>query len=163
LFVAVWPPAGVLDRIEVLPRGEDGWRWTARPQWHVTVRFLGEADEDEVVAALGRVRAPVAEARLGPAVTVLGRGVLMVPVEGLDEVARTVTEATRAVGQPPDDRPFRGHLTLARWRGRGRGRSVLVGTELAGSFPVEELHLVRSTSGPEGSQYENVAALPLGA
>jgi 2'-5' RNA ligase len=161
LFVAVWPPARVLDQIEALPRDEEGWRWTARAQWHVTVRFLGEADEEEAAAALRRVRAPAVEARLGPAVALLGRGVLMLPVEGLEELAGAVAEATGPVGRPPEDRPFRGHVTLGRWRARGRGRSALVGSEVAASFPVEELHLVRSTPGPGGSAYENVAAQPL--
>ena len=41
LFVAVWPPDDVLDRLAVLPRPEvDGLRWTDQDHWHVTLRFL---------------------------------------------------------------------------------------------------------------------------
>jgi len=146
LFVAVWPPAEVLDRIEALDRpGADGVRWTRRDQWHVTLRFLGEADEAASADALARVVGDRTEAVVGPRVERLGRGVLHLPVVGLDEVATAVIAATAGVGQPPEDRPFRGHLTLARVKRRPpRG---YVGTPFSARFAVDEVCLVRSADG----------------
>ena len=160
--MAVWPSSSVLQTIATLPRIGEGWRWTRSDQWHVTLRFLGEADEDVAIAALDEVEHAPVEATVGPSVARLGSGVLMVPVSGLEELAAAVTRATATVGRPPGDRPFVGHLTLARWRGRGRGRSSLIGTEVAGTFHVDEVHLVRSESKPEGPSYTAVAVRRLG-
>ena len=163
LFVAVWPPPEVLDLVEALPRPErTGVRWTTRGQWHVTLRFLGSvSDPEPVVDALRAAAAevPATDAVLGPAVTRLGRGVVCVDVGGLETVAGAVAEATAAFGQPPDDRPFHGHLTLARLKGARSGG--LVGAEVAARWPVDDIHLVESHLHPHGARYESVAVLPL--
>src|SRR5690606_28855799 len=109
--------------------------------------------------ALGRVRAAPAEATLGPAVARLGRGTLVVPVAGLDDLAAVVVAATAGVGAPPDPRPFAGHLTVARLRRRTTGG--VVGAPLAARFGVAQIHLVRSHLGSTGASYEVVASQPL--
>ena len=44
-MLAVHPPAPVLGAVAALRGAESpGVRWTRRSQWHVTRRFLGEAD-----------------------------------------------------------------------------------------------------------------------
>jgi RNA 2',3'-cyclic 3'-phosphodiesterase len=163
LFVAVRPPEGVLDTLARLRRPERaGLRWTSRAQWHVTLRFLGEVDDPApVVDALDRAVLPPAVATLGPAVQALGRGVVMVPVGGVDELAVAVVAATGALGTPPDPRPFRGHVTLARRRRGGVG--AVVGEPVAARFPVTDLRLVRSTqAGPGGPRYDDVHVRPAG-
>ena len=161
LFVAVWPPAEVLDLIEGLPRPErPGVRWTRRDQWHVTLRFLGPVDDPApVVEALQAMEAEATEAVLGPAVTRLGRGVVCVDVAGLEAVAAAVVDATARFGKPPDRRPFHGHLTLARLK--GVGSSGLLDEEAAARWPVEDVHLVESNLHPKGARYESVAVVPL--
>ena len=161
LFVAARPPADVLDALADLPRpAVPGIRWTTRDQWHVTLRFLGWMPEvDPAVEALRSLRAPVAEAVLGPAVAALGRAVLMAPVAGLERVAAEVVDATVGVGQPPEDRPFTGHVTLAR-AARGSVRP-LAGAPVAGRWSVDEVLLVRSHLSRAGARYEPVAAVPL--
>ena len=53
LFIAVWPPPVVLDAIARLPwPAVEGVRYTTRDQWHLTLRFLGNADIDEAQQAL---------------------------------------------------------------------------------------------------------------
>lgn len=160
LFVAVWPPPGVLDLVAALPRrDEPGVRWTTRDQWHVTLRFLGTCEVDEAVAALGGLRwpdGPVA-ATCGPAVSRLGRDVVVVPVRGLDDLAAAVAAATGGVGEPPDPRPFTGHLTVARLR--HRAACGVAGTPISASFPVGSVALVRSELDPAGARYETIATL----
>jgi RNA 2',3'-cyclic 3'-phosphodiesterase len=161
LFVAVRPPGDVLDALDRLRRPErSGVRWTTRDQWHVTLRFLGEVDDPGTVAdALDAAPLAVCGAEAGPRVAALGRGVVVVPVRGLDELAGGVVAATARFGVPPPDRPFHGHLTLARSR-RGSVRD-LVGEAVAASFAVDDVRLVRSHLGRDGARYEDVHVRPL--
>ncbi len=161
LFVAVRLPDGVLDVVAGLHRPErPGVRWTTRSQWHVTLRFLGHVDDPAPVAA-ALDAAPLAGcvAAVGPRVTALGRGVVVVPVRGIEALAADVVAATSALGAPPEPRPFRGHLTLARAR-RGSVRA-LVGEPIALGFRVDDVRLVRSHLGPAGARYEDLHVRPL--
>jgi RNA 2',3'-cyclic 3'-phosphodiesterase len=158
LFVAVAPPDDVLDQVAALARPErPGVRWTTREQWHVTLRFLGEVAEPATVeAALRGTSLPSARMRIGPAVAALGRHVVMLPVDGLEELAAVVHAATAAVGEV-DHRPYRGHLTLARVK-RG-STAALTGQGFDAEAPVEHVELLRSRLGPDGAQYERLAIL----
>jgi RNA 2',3'-cyclic 3'-phosphodiesterase len=162
LFVAVRPPDDVLDLLAGLRRRERaGVRWTTRPQWHVTLRFLGEVEEPRpVAAALDAAALAPASAMVGPRVSALGRGIVVVPVAGLDALAAGVASATGGFGAPPPERPFRGHLTLARAR-RGSVRG-LVGEPVEATFPVGEVRLVRSHLGRDGARYEDLHVRRLG-
>ncbi|HMK13192.1 MAG TPA: RNA 2',3'-cyclic phosphodiesterase, partial [Acidimicrobiales bacterium] len=154
LFVAVWPADDVLEVIAALPRPSlPGVRWTSRDQWHVTLRFLGDAGVDEVTGALGRVRAAPTEAALGPRTHRLGRGVLCVPITGLDDLAAAVIDATATTGEPPDHRTFRGHLTLARVEGRTKPPLVDLPPR---RWTVATFALVRSHLGGGPARYETV-------
>jgi RNA 2',3'-cyclic 3'-phosphodiesterase len=141
-------------------------RWTLPEAWHVTLRFLGRVAFDDVpgvAAALRALRAmaPVV-AEVGPATRRLGRSVLVLPVSGLGGVAAGVDGALASAGVAPEDRPFRGHLTVARARGRASLPGGLSGTALAGRWVVDEVTLVESTlHGARGSRYEVLERVPL--
>jgi 2'-5' RNA ligase len=160
LFVAVRPPPEILDRLEALPRpAESGVRYTTREQWHITLRFLGDAEVSTALEALDDLESVVAEAVLGPQVSRRGRpssdgGVVVVPVAGLDGLALDVVDATAAVGRPPEARPFAGHLTVARLRRRGACR--VAGAPIAGVFRVDEVQLVVSELAPGGARHRVV-------
>ncbi|HUP74627.1 MAG TPA: 2'-5' RNA ligase family protein [Acidimicrobiales bacterium] len=161
LFVAVIPPANVLVVLAAIPREpRPDVRYTTREQWHVTLRFLGDADIGEATAALQRVDAPSVEAVLGPSVERLGRSVAMVPCAGLDEVAAAVRRATTGIEHPMDAaRDFVGHLTIARMK--NSRRCPATGFAVAASFAVTEVHLVRSHLSRDGSRYEVVSSRAL--
>lgn len=153
LFVAAVPPPEVLDAIAGLDRPpEPGVRYTTRPQWHVTLRFLGRAPIDHALTALASVRAEAADAVLGPAVARLGRAVVVIPVAGLDPLAAAVVAATTAVGEPPDPRPFAGHLTVARLK--NRPACGVAGQSFAARFAVDRIHLIESHLDHAGARYE---------
>jgi RNA 2',3'-cyclic 3'-phosphodiesterase len=164
LFVGVWPPPEVCEVLAALERPPvTGLRWTTPDQWHVTLRFLGEVPEPDVagleaaLAAAARAAGPP-EATLGPSVVRLGRGVLCLPVAGLDDVAGAVGAAVGAPAREGRGRSFRGHLTLARARG---GRPVprhLAGAPVEVRWRVGELCLVASALDPDGARYTTVAA-----
>lgn len=165
LFVAVWPPEEVLDRVAALSRPAiEGVRWTGREHWHVTLRFLGPVPEVQPVA-----EALAALPRLGPTTGILGpatgrfdQRILHVPVTGLDDVAAAVVQATAHLGKPPDDRPFHGHLTLARVAKHAKvDLRPLTGTPVADTWTVDEVCLVESFPSPSGARYEVRLRLPL--
>ena len=156
LFVAVWPPDGVLRELAAMPRpAADSVRWTKPGRLHITLRFLGQCDEAAVQDALAAANLPVARATLGPQVRRLGRGILMVPVRGLDDLAATVEAAIAPLGLPPPDHPFTGHLTVARFK---RKPPPGYRPALEAPFAVEEIALVRTE--PSGS-YTNIGRYAL--
>lgn len=157
LFVAAWPDAPTAAALRRLPRPDErGVRWVPPEQWHVTLRFLGTCDRDEVEARLGAAHLPGGRARLGPAVEWLGPQ-LVVPVAGVDELATAVQDATDGIGDPPRPR-FRGHLTIARTR--RSASSTVLGHPVDGSFPVVEIALVRSDLTSDGPRYTTLATFP---
>lgn len=168
LFVAVWPSPEARDVLAGLPHlDHPAVRWVPADQLHVTLRFLGEVADDAIddvgdaLRAVASTRAPRRVA-LGPSTARLGRGVLMVPVHGLDDLGRAVTEAGASFGSPPPDRPFVGHLTLARGRHRQPIPAHLVGQRVEASWPVGQLTLVRSRLGSGGAHYEVMVTAGLG-
>ncbi|HEY3810858.1 MAG TPA: hypothetical protein VGL49_05440, partial [Acidimicrobiales bacterium] len=132
-----------------------------------TLRFLGGVDAgagealrralDGVAAQAGAVVAST-----GPRPEALGRSVWIVPVQGLEELARSVCATTGDIGQPVPDRPFRGHLTLARAR-RPAALDGLPGGPFAGQWAVTDLTLVRSELQAEGARYSVAGRWPMGA
>jgi 2'-5' RNA ligase len=158
LFVAVLPPAEVLDRIAALRRPvEPGVRYTPREQWHVTLHFFGKAVVADAIRAFERVVAGPAEAVLGPQLSRLGRNAVVIPVAGLDDLARAVAAAMAGVGEPPEGRRFTGHLTIARLK--NRPACGIAGDRFEARFPVSEIHLVRSHLHAEGARHETIATI----
>jgi len=159
LFVAAWPPVEVRDALAALPRPEvPEVRWTLPDRWHVTVAFLGEVTQVELAGWAGVVddtaaaldRSP--EATLGPATELLGPAVLTVPVAGLEIAAAAFRATALGAGRALDERPYRGHLTLARARRRARLSRSLAGQAVQATWTVSELCLVESVPGARGEQ-----------
>ncbi|MCY3910416.1 MAG: RNA 2',3'-cyclic phosphodiesterase [bacterium] len=160
LFLAVFPPPRVIDRLGELERPVvEGLRWTGREQWHITLRFLGEAEQGDVEDSLQGFRGSASRVRVGPASRRLGSKVLVLPADGLSELAAVVGARTAAVGQPLDRRDFTGHLTLARARKRVPG--TLVGLPFDAQFQATELWLVSSQLHPDGARYTRLTPWPL--
>jgi 2'-5' RNA ligase len=155
-----------------IPRGLPGR--AVRPEnWHLTLRFLGSTEP----VARDRVTAEMDAADLGARFSVRWGGIGAFPRTrratvlwlGLEEggpalsrLAATVAEAVEAAGFPPEDRPFRGHLTLSRIRPHQDVTALVDGMEpLGGTMPVDRVVLVRSHLGRGGARYENLEEFPL--
>lgn len=129
-------------------------RWTTPDQWHVTLRYLGDVDEEAALAVFGGIDHSQVEAVVGSCAIRLAPEVLVVPVDGLDALAAAVRDASAGIGEPPSH-SFVGHLTLGRQR-RGH-TSPLDGVATEGSFVVDEIALVRSELHTDGARYTTVA------
>ena len=161
LFIAVWPPEEVVAELTTLHRKDQrGVRFVHPDNWHITLRFLGEAHPDEVIEALDGTTFAAARARMGPAVDVISERALVVPVDGLDALAERVTERTSRIGEPPRKR-FVGHLTLARVKSHVPMPRA-IGALISAEFDVDEIALVQSRLDPQGAQYETIETWPVG-
>jgi 2'-5' RNA ligase len=162
LFVAVWPPEPVRQRLRELPRDEaPDLRWMPEENWHVTLAFLGEREPASIEADLTAAALPAATATVSWRFGVLARTSLVVPVAGVDQLARAVRGA---VDPNLTGGPFRGHVTVARTRGKRPITSLPPGPDWPPiAFDVDAVALVASTLTPEGSRYRPVATFAVTA
>ena len=171
LFVGITPSpealahaAGAVDRIASTT---PDMRWVSSERWHVTLAFLGEVDPDRVPTLIVRLDAVAsAHASLqGLHLAGVGtfRGALWLGVQPTgrhspaDRIARAVQREMRAVGIPVERRPWRAHLTIARWRpsadrdGAAHRAAQSLDDYAGPPFDVHEIRLVHSVTGPAPS------------
>ncbi|SPE23168.1 2'-5' RNA ligase [Acidobacteriia bacterium SbA2] len=150
-------------------------RWTQPEGIHLTLKFLGEVPDPKVRAVSESLK------KLGPfepfAVRVKGLGffpdgrrprVFWVGIEesaSLIRLAELVDKAMETIGFAGEQRAFRPHLTLARFR-EPRAQAALQaaisqqGEQDLGSFEVSEFFLFESRLSPQGAQYRKVERFP---
>ena len=149
--------------------------WTAPKNLHLTLKFLGEGGDSEVVRVCEALRT-VSVSSFSIAVSQLGalppRGparVLMADVSGefdlLAALFDSIERACEPLGFAREKRKFHPHITLARLRIPKRISRELEEVKLKSSAPfrVREFVLMQSHLSSTGSEYERVAAVGLGA
>jgi RNA 2',3'-cyclic 3'-phosphodiesterase len=147
----------------------------ARPvrdgSWHATLRFLGEvADLRGVVSAVGPVAArhapiPVEVAGLGAFPRAERARVVWMGLQGhgLAPLAADLAAATPLPHDRDADRPFAGHITIARLDPPADARALVErwrGRHVA-SATVDRVVLFRSDPAPGGPLYTPVQDFPL--
>jgi 2'-5' RNA ligase len=147
-------------------------RWTTPDRWHLTLLFLGAVPE-ECVGALVATAGPAVAGAPTMTLRLAGGGRFgsvrrpQVAWAGLDgdvdplvALAGRLADAARSLRLPVEDRPFRPHLTLGRWRPRQPADGSLT-DRLAGyrgpDWPVTEVRLEESHLGLRAT-YRTVAA-----
>lgn len=176
MFVAVpLPPAA---RAAVAAAAAE-WRrdappasWVPAENLHVTLRFLGEVPDEQVVAISAAISGSLAHhvdlpVRLGSAgafpsaarARVLWVGVDD-PAGGVAAIEASLGEHLATLGFEPEDRPFRPHVTVARLRAPARVVPADVGVEPV-RFTVDRVALIRSVlRGSSPPLYEPVSTHP---
>jgi 2'-5' RNA ligase len=183
-FIAISLPSPVLQAIceaqETLRGKGLDIRWVRKEGIHLTLKFLGNVDMDQV----GQIQAAIEEAAKGfSPFTLKGEGVGVFPdlrrprvvwagISGDVEVLRSLQgdldSQLKPLGFPKEKRRFKGHLTL------GRAKSRLDGTKLAEtfealadfrteSFTAQEVVLFQSDLRPGGAVYSRLVEVPLGS
>ena len=181
-FLALDPPEEILreigrvqNRLRKLIHGDV--RWIRPESIHLTLKFFGDISGNDVAnisAVAGKAAAEVRPFDLA----IGGAGVFPDPHRpriiwlGMNgEVARLVTfqqgmeRALREIGFPPEERPFRPHLTLGRIK-IPKGLIGLAGvlekgeTYTAGRFTASGLGLFKSDLTLRGAIYTRLAGYP---
>lgn len=181
LFVAVDLPETHLDALLALREPSLDVRWTPREQFHITLSFLGDVEEETIgrlTEALGTIDAApfvLRAAGLDAFPSARNPRVLVVDVEPVPELLRLqrATDAVaRSLGIETDRRPYHPHITLGRLR-QQRARAAPEEAQSVRAylrahtafalppFPVEAFHLYQSTLGSTGAVHAKRAAFPL--
>lgn len=123
LFVGLDLPSSLRDSLESLTGGIPGANWTPPENYHVTLRFIGEVDEDcceDIHDALSEIRAPAFDLHVaglgafesGHRAHTLWVGVPKEPP--LVHLRDKVERAVKSTGLEPEHRKFTPHVTIAR-------------------------------------------------
>ena len=172
LFVGINFPPELKLRLSLLCSGLPGAKWVDPGNFHLTLRFIGEIDEDgaaDVDGTLSRLRARRFTLQIA------GTGVfgdkprsLWVGIERSPELVGLrdkIEQALIRVGLPPEPRKFAPHVTLARLRDPplDKLRDFLTAHARfhADPLPVEGFSLIASFQTKAGSVYEDQADYPL--
>ncbi|MDQ7810191.1 RNA 2',3'-cyclic phosphodiesterase [Amycolatopsis sp. A133] len=161
LFSALLPPDDVVEAITAaVGTTGQGLRWEPPERWHVTLAYYGPDDVESRAAWLGERLAgrPAIDVRLEKAATF--PGVLWLTVAGTE-----LTPLAHAAGADAEPRPYRAHLTLARFPREEPGLAARWTEELAGfasrSWQATEVALMASEREPGGPRYRVVRAFGL--
>jgi 2'-5' RNA ligase len=175
-FVAVPLPekiqASIFAAAQELARAlpQSGIKWSRKVEnLHITVKFLGSVGAErlpEIAAALadalgGLPRFAIALRGMGAFPSPRKANVVWAGVDdatrGLNAVADAVEGVGERFGIAREQRPFTGHVTVGRCKGRGgvdaRGALDPFGARVFGDTTVEEVHVYESRLGGEGSTY----------
>lgn len=153
--------------------------WVRPDGIHLTLRFLGDIEEGQIEALRELLQrasavAPFAlEARgVGafpdarrPRVIWLGLSGEARAMEKLCHLQKVIEDGVVEMGFPPEPRPFRAHLTLARVRDRGPMTALgkilgLNQDRMVGRWTAGSVALIRSELRPGGSVYTTLVELP---
>jgi RNA 2',3'-cyclic 3'-phosphodiesterase len=180
-FIAVEIDRGVIQRITDVTHGLGAKipdiRWTHRSNWHLTLKFLGAIDEhqveslgDALAQALSLFPHCIINAKgLGVFPDVKRPRVLWVGIEGkrLAALVERVEVALGPLGFAKEQRAFKPHLTIGRWR-EGKRSSPELGQALEtwrasdfGNSRVAEVKLFQSILKPGGVEYRPLKSVRL--
>jgi 2'-5' RNA ligase len=154
-------------------------KWVERQNLHITLKFLGDVPEDRIPALSDSVaRAAAVHSKFR--VSFIGLGAFPNPGKArvvwvgidrggaeLEALAKSVEAETVGSGFPPQDKPFRAHLTIGRVKGDAPPGPELVEAIVGnaqrrfGVMPVETVRVMASKLTPDGPIYTCLAQAPL--
>jgi 2'-5' RNA ligase len=163
-----------------IPDPAGAMRWANPDQFHLTLKFLGECQDDEVSklhqaleqtvknhTAFGLGLEGVGSFKSGRSLKVLWMGVSE-GKERLVALAKDLNEACSAVGFPDEKKTYHPHLTLARSKESISARtleSIIRQMPLPAIGPtfIENVSLIQSVLSPTGAHYTTLCRVPFSA
>jgi 2'-5' RNA ligase len=174
LFVGIGVPEATGERLWALTGGVDGAAWMPPETYHLTLRFIGEADRhqaEELDLALAEIAFPAFDIALA-GVDFFGTAgrprVLWAGVDPslpLHRLARKIDRAARQAELPREDRAYTPHVTIARLHDVSLvGAMAFVQQKSlfrAPPFTVDHFTLYESRQGRGGPAYIKLVDYPL--
>jgi 2'-5' RNA ligase len=170
LFAGIPLGVRVVDELAaismLLQADGDGLRWAAPQSWHITLQFLGNANQQQyecVADGLRGLRLRPVSIELESVGCFDRAGIFFAGVKLAPELLglqQRVTAATSLCGFVSEERPYRPHVTLARSKGKDKARALdrlkakIRQQPRFSRFMAEEFLLYESIPTPEGSHYE---------
>jgi 2'-5' RNA ligase len=148
------------------------WRAVRPENWHVTLRFLGWTTEVQRDLVMMHLAEQLEAAPFSIRLSGLGAfpkprkaTVLWMGIDGSDllaPLAAAAESAAVAAGFAAEDRPYHGHLTLARIRPQADLRGLVDEFDACRiGVSVDAVTMYESFVEPGGSRYEPIDSLPL--
>ena len=175
LFVAVTVPEAIRGRLAGLAGGLSGVRWVPEPNYHITLRFIGEVGRgaaDDIADALRKVGGEPFDVRLGGLGCFGGNRPRLIyavpePAGPLRELRARVDRALAGPGIKSATRKYTPHVTLARPRRAVSAPAVAAYIGDRGGFRTEHwrvggFSLVSSVLGGEESFHTEEVRFPFG-
>ncbi|HEX5135854.1 MAG TPA: RNA 2',3'-cyclic phosphodiesterase [Planctomycetota bacterium] len=163
-FLAIPLPPSLSDELAGVGRSIAGLRAQKAGTIHLTLRFLGDVEDPEPVAAAAT---QVAARHAAFDVSLAGLGAFpdtkrpRVVWVGLGEgegaataLARDMEDAVAGLGYPREDRPWTAHITLGRFRDRPPKPPPFDPRRAFGRFRAEKIILFSSVLTGEGALHE---------
>jgi len=159
----------------------DGVKWVRPGSIHLTLKFLGNVQEEELnkIKKAGETGLSDIDVVDGIQLSIEGLGtfpggkrirVIWIGLKGeldrLEIVRDALNESFYRLGFPREERDFRPHLTLGRVKGRVSRETIEKIEEMKdivlGDIRVLKLHLFKSDLKPTGAVYTSLAYYPFG-
>jgi len=176
LFIAALLPdeikAALGSYADSLGKSAEGMKWEKEEKLHVTLKFLGEVDEEKagavslVTSAAAQKYAPfeMTTGNLGGFPNLQNPRVLFVGLSentGLSRLQREIDEGLEPLGFEREKRKFIPHVTIGRVNGRLKTTGPLPLPERI-HFAINEISVVKSVLGKTGSVYMPLQVFTLG-
>jgi len=152
-------------------------RWVPTENLHVTLKFLGPVAETKITSVTdalakslsGQATLSVAVKGLGVFPNLEGARILWAGLSSgtLRPLVERIENGLEPLGFEKEQRPFRAHLTLGRWRFPEQDpsciRLALEGrnNDHFGEFTVNDVNLLQSTLHPKGAVYSVLKSFQL--
>lgn len=186
LFIAVKLPAEIINELqEIVDKIQKDFpykdaRFTTPEQWHLTLVFLGGQPETAVdgikkalksaAVASRKIKVGFESITYGPApsgarLAPLERPPRMIWLNAVPETSRNLTGLKEIIEKelkkekidwPIENRPFHGHLTLARFLPRLKNSLSVLEVSFNKVFIADRIYLMQSRLKPSGAVYEEI-------
>jgi 2'-5' RNA ligase len=147
-------------------------RWTKDANIHITVRFLGDLTPEqieqvktglsmllenqtafEVIMTAPQPFPSIKKARMLAS--------LIHKNQVLQQLAEDIEKIAVEAGVAPEERPFKGHITVGRFRKRVKGLEELLAIADTLTIPVDNMVFFKSDLKPTGAEYTEIARFVL--
>jgi len=181
IFIAIPLPAEVKERLNQVSRDFAKFpaKWVEEENLHITLVFVGEVSEEDKI---GKISGVLDNVNCGPITLEVG-GLSLFPSEKearllvakiggeeekLAQLSEKIKDGLRKEKIGFDEKPFRPHITLARFKDIGSKQQKALRAEVGAiklpkmKFAAKEIMLVESQLTPTGPIYRVIGASPLG-